>query len=183
MGIVIIKHYHTNGKHSNIRLDNVLYVPKASGCFYSTGVATQKGCEARETRLMNKIYSSDGTLLIEGTCKQATGLCYFCQIRIEITDFTGDKISVGSRKTFPHWAISTMWQMTQHLRNKGTIHVHRMRDKGTGFDHRVIASWQLMDNTGIRSIQLMHLLMRSMCSWLITPCAAVSTQYSYKVLG
>ena len=26
---------------------------------------------------MNKIYSSDGTLLIEGTHKQATGLCYF----------------------------------------------------------------------------------------------------------
>ena len=77
MGIVITKHYHTDGKHKNIRLDNVLYVPKASGHFYSTGVATQKGCEARETRLMNKIYSSDGTLLIEGTRKQATGLCYF----------------------------------------------------------------------------------------------------------
>ena len=100
MGIVIIKHYHTNGKHSNIRLDNILYVPKASGCFYSTGAATQKGCEARETRLTNKIYSSDGTLLIEGTRKQATGLCYFCQIRIEITDYTGDKISVGVARPY-----------------------------------------------------------------------------------
>ena len=77
MGIVIIKHYHTDGKHSNIRLDNVLYMPNASGRFYSTGAATQKGCKARETRLTNKIYSSDGTLLIEGTRKQATGLCYF----------------------------------------------------------------------------------------------------------
>ena len=64
MGIVMIKHYHTDGKHNNIRLDNVLYMPKASGRFYSTGVATQKGCEACETRLTNKIYSSDGTLLI-----------------------------------------------------------------------------------------------------------------------
>ena len=26
-------------------------MPRASGCFYSTGAATQKGCEARETRL------------------------------------------------------------------------------------------------------------------------------------
>ena len=26
--------------------------------------------------------------------------------------------------------------MTQHLRNKGTTHVHRIRDKGTGFDHK-----------------------------------------------
>ena len=49
MGIVIIKHYHTDGKHTNIRLDNILYVPKASRHFYSTGAATQKGCEARET--------------------------------------------------------------------------------------------------------------------------------------
>ena len=77
MGIVIIKHICTDRKHTNIRLDNVLYVPNASGRFYSTRVATQKGCEARETRLTNKIYSSDGTLLIEGTRKQATGLCYF----------------------------------------------------------------------------------------------------------
>ena len=77
MGIVIIKHHHTDGKHTNIRLVNVLYLPKASGRFYSTGAATQKGCEARETWLTNKIYSSDGTLLIEGTRKQATGPCYF----------------------------------------------------------------------------------------------------------
>ena len=35
MGIVIIKHYHTDGKHTNIRLDNILYVLKASGHFYS----------------------------------------------------------------------------------------------------------------------------------------------------
>ena len=77
MGIVIIKHIRTDRKHINIRLDNVLYVPNASRRFYSTGAATQKGCEACETRLTNKIYSSDGTLLIEGTCKQATGLCYF----------------------------------------------------------------------------------------------------------
>ena len=26
-------------------------MPRASGCFYSTGAATQKGCEAHETRL------------------------------------------------------------------------------------------------------------------------------------
>ena len=62
MGIVIIKHICTDGKHINIRLDNVLYVPNASGRFYSTGAATPKGCEACETQLTNKIYSSDGTL-------------------------------------------------------------------------------------------------------------------------
>ena len=74
MGTVIIKHHHTDGLKVNIRLDNVLYMPDASGRFYLTGAAT---CEAYETRLVTKIYSSDGTLLIKGTCKQATGLCYF----------------------------------------------------------------------------------------------------------
>ena len=49
MGIVIIKHIRTDGKHINIRLDNVLYVPNASGRFYSTGAAIQKGCKAHET--------------------------------------------------------------------------------------------------------------------------------------
>ena len=33
-------------------------------------------------------------------------------------------------------AISTMWQITQYLRNKGTRHVHWIRDKGTGFDRK-----------------------------------------------
>ena len=104
MGIVMIKHYHTDGKHTNIRLDNILYVPKASRRFYSTGVATQKGCEARETWLMNKIYSSDGTLLIEGTCKQATGLCYFnAQI------LQGDDTNVPVKLSAINISQSNLW--------------------------------------------------------------------------
>ena len=49
MGTVIFKHHHTDGTHNNIILDNVLYMPKAFRSFYSTGVATQKGCEAHKT--------------------------------------------------------------------------------------------------------------------------------------
>ena len=101
---MIIKHIRTDGKHINIRLDNVLYVPDASGRFYSTGVATQKGCEARETRLMNKIYSSDGTLLIEGTRKQVTGLCYFnAQI------LQGDKTNVPLKLSAINISQSNLW--------------------------------------------------------------------------
>ena len=104
MGIVIIKHIRTDGKHINIRLDNVLYVPNASRRFYSTRVATQKGCEAHETRLTNKIYSSDGTLLIEGTCKQATGLCYFnAQI------LQGDKTNVPVKLSAINISQSDLW--------------------------------------------------------------------------
>ena len=104
MGIVMIKHYHTDGKHTNIRLDNVLYVPKASRCFYSTGAATQKGCEACETRLTKKIHSSDGTLLIKGTCKQATGLCYFnAQI------LQGDETNVPVRLSAINMSQSNLW--------------------------------------------------------------------------
>ena len=104
MGIVIIKHICTDGKQINIRLDNVLYVPNASGRFYSTGAATQKGCEARETQLTNKIYSSDGTLLIEGTHKQATGLCYF-NARI----LQGDETNVPVKLSTINISQSDLW--------------------------------------------------------------------------
>ena len=104
MGIVIIKHIRTDGKHTNIRLDNVLYVRKASGRFYSTGAATQKGCEAHETQLTNKIYSSDGTLLIEGTRKHATGLSYFnAQI------LQGDKTNVPVKLSTINISQSDLW--------------------------------------------------------------------------
>ena len=51
--------------------------------------------------------------------------------------------------------------------------------RAQGLIIRVIASWQLTDNTGICSIQLTPLLMHSLCSWSIAPSAAASTQYSY----
>ena len=100
----MIKHYHTDGKHTNIRLDNVLYVPKASGRFYSPGAATQKGCEAPETRLTNKIYSSDGTLLIKGTRKQATGLCYFNAHILQ-----GDETNVPVKLSAINISQSNLW--------------------------------------------------------------------------
>ena len=104
MGIVIFKHYHTDGTYINMRLDNVLYVPSASRCFYSTSVATQKGCEARETQLTINIYSSDGTLLIEGTRKQATGLCYFnAQI------LQGNKTNVPLQLSVINISSSNLW--------------------------------------------------------------------------
>ena len=79
-------------------------MPNASGRFYSTGAATQKGCEARETQLTNKIYSSDGTLLIEGTRKQATGLCYFnAQI------LQGDETNVPVKLSAINISESDLW--------------------------------------------------------------------------
>ena len=106
MGIVIFKHYHTDGTYINMRLDNVLYVPNASGCFYSTGAATQKGCEAHETQLTNKIYSSDGTLLIEGTCKQATGLCYFNTQILQ-----GNEMNVPTQLSVINISSSDLWHL------------------------------------------------------------------------
>ena len=76
----------------------------------------------------------------ESMCHMAglsSGFWSYCQIGIEITDYTGDKISVGvARPSHVDRTISTMWRMMQHPRNKGTTHVHRIRDKGTGFDHK-----------------------------------------------
>ena len=114
MGIVIFKHYYTDGTHINMRLDNVLYMPNASGCFYSTGAATQKGCEACETRLTNKIYSSNGTLLIEGTSKQATGLCYF-----NMQILQGNDENVPTQLSVINISSSDLWhQQLAHVNYK-----------------------------------------------------------------
>ena len=104
MGIVIFKHHHTDGGQINVRLDNILYVLKASRRFYSTRAATQKGCEARETRLTNKIYSSDRTLLIKGTCKQATGLCYF-----NVQILQGNEMNVPVQLSTINISSSNLW--------------------------------------------------------------------------
>ena len=114
MGIVIIKHSRTDGTTINIRLDNVLYMPHASRRIYSTGVATQKGCEAHETQLMNKIYSSDGTLLIEGTRKQAKGLCY-CNVQI----LQGNEANVPTKLSVINISTSDLWhQQLAHANYK-----------------------------------------------------------------
>ena len=125
MGIVIFKHYHTDGTHTNMRLDNVLYVLKASGCFYSTGAATQKGCEAHETRLMNIMYSSDGTLLIEGTRKQATGLCYF-----NVQILQGNDTSVPVKLSAINISQSDLWH--QRLAHANYEVIRALRTETTG---------------------------------------------------
>ena len=114
--------WHTDGKHKNIRLDSVIFVPKASRHFYSTGAATQKGCEARETRLTNKIYSSDGTLLIEGTRKQATGLSYFnAQI------LQGNKTNVPVKLSVINISQSDLWhQRLAHANYEVIVKTYRL---------------------------------------------------------
>ena len=105
---------------------------------------------------------------------------YLCQIGIEITDYTGDKISVGVAR--PSHALGQSIPCDGWHSIPGTRVQHmctKLGIRAQGLITRVIASRQLTDNTGIRSTQLTLLLMRSMCSWLITTCAAASTQYSY----
>ena len=56
---------------------------------------------------MNKIYSSDGTLLIEGTRKQATGLCYFnAQI------LQGDDTNVPVKLSAINISQSNLWHQS-----------------------------------------------------------------------
>ena len=139
MGIVIIKHIRTDRKHINVRLDNVLYMPKASGRFYSTGVATQKGCEARETRLTNKIYSSDGTLLIKGTRKHATGLCYFnAQI------LQGDETNTPVKLSAINISQSDLWQQRLAHMNYEVIRALPTETTG-GPDQKVQMSLKVCD--------------------------------------
>ena len=103
-----------------------------------------------------------------------------CQIGIEISDYTGDKISVGVARPSHVWGQSVPCDRWHSI--SGTRVQHVCTESGIraqGLITRVTAPWQLSDNTGIRSTQLTLLLMRSMCSWLIMQCAAASTQYSY----
>ena len=120
-----------------------------------------------------------------GSCDElASGIsCRFlghrlCQIRIEISDYTG-KISVGVARPsrIGQSVLCDGWHSIL-----GTRVRHMCTESGIraqGLITRATASWQLTDDTGIRSIQLTTLVMRSKCSWLITLSAAVSTQYSY----
>ena len=99
-----------------------------------------------------------------------------CQIRIEISNYTGNKISVGVTRP-SHIGQSVPCDGWHSI--SGTRVQHMCTESGIraqGLITRVTASWQLTDNTGICSNQLTHLLMRSMCSWLITSCAAASMQ-------
>ena len=102
-----------------------------------------------------------------------------CQIRIEISDYTGDKISVGVARPSRILGQSVPcdgWHSIPGTRVQHMCTESRIRAQGLII--RVTASWQLTDNTGIRSTQLTPLLMRSMCSWLITPCAAARDRKS-----
>ena len=103
-----------------------------------------------------------------------------CQIGIEITDYTDDKISVGVAR--PSHVLGQSVPCDRWHSISGTRVQHRCTEseiRAQGLITRVTALQQLMDNIGIRSTQLTLLLMRSMCSWLITPCAAASTQSPY----
>ena len=103
-----------------------------------------------------------------GSCDElASGIsCRFlghrlCQIRIEISDYTGDKISVGVARP-SHIGQSVPCDGWHSI--SGTRVQHMCTESGIraqGLITRVTASWQLMDNTGIHSTQLTHLLMRS----------------------
>ena len=66
-----------DGKASNITLSQVLFVPTANGRFYLTMFATEKGCEAHQTKERHDVYSLDSTKFITGTRKATSGLFFF----------------------------------------------------------------------------------------------------------
>ena len=77
VGTIAIRHNMMDGKDSNISLSQVLFVPTANGQFYLTTFATEKGCEAHQTKECHDVYSSDGTKFITRTCKVTSGLFFF----------------------------------------------------------------------------------------------------------
>ena len=77
VGTIAICHKMMDGKESNIMLSQVLFVPTANGQFYLTTFATEKGCEAHQTKERHDVSSSDSTKFITGTRKATSGLFFF----------------------------------------------------------------------------------------------------------
>ena len=77
VGTIVICHKMMDRKISNIMLLQVLFVPTANGRFYLLCIATEKGCEAHQTKEHHDVYSSDGTKFITGTRKATSRLFFF----------------------------------------------------------------------------------------------------------
>ena len=77
VGMIAIRHEMMDGNKSNIMLSQVLFVPMVNRRFYSTCYATEKGCEAHQTRKSHDGYSLDSTKFITGTHKATSGLFFF----------------------------------------------------------------------------------------------------------
>ena len=77
VGTIAIHHKMMDGKDSNISLSQVLFVPTANGRFCLTTFATEKGCEAHQTKERYDVYSSDSTKFITRTRKTTSGLFFF----------------------------------------------------------------------------------------------------------
>ena len=74
---------------------------------------------------MNKIYSSDGTLLIEGTRKQATGLCYFNTQILQ-----GDETNVPVKLSAINISQSDLWH--QRLAHTNYVVIRALPTETTG---------------------------------------------------
>ena len=77
VGTIAICHTMMDRNVSNITLLQVLFVPTTNRQFYSTCIATEKGCEARQTRSSHDVYSLDGTRFITRTRKTTSRLFFF----------------------------------------------------------------------------------------------------------
>ena len=102
VGTIAIRHIMMDGKISNITLLQVLFVPTANGRFYSTCIAMEKGCEARQTKRSHDIYSSDGTKFITGTHKTISGL-FFSKAEVLQKQDSEATISVLKLNTHDLW--------------------------------------------------------------------------------
>ena len=106
VGTIAIRHKMMDSKDSNISLLQVLFVPTANGGFYSTMFATEKGCEAHQTKEHHDVYSSDGTKFITGTRKATSGLFFF---KAEVLQKQDSKVTILVLKLNTH----NLWH--QHL--------------------------------------------------------------------
>ena len=99
VGTIAICHTMMDGNISNITLLQVLFVPTANKRFYLTCIATEKGCEARQTRSSHDVYSSDGAKFITRTRKATSGLFFF---KAEVLQKQDSKATISVLKLNTH---------------------------------------------------------------------------------
>ena len=113
VGTIAIRHKMMDRKISNIMLSQVLFVPTTNGRFYSTCIATEKGCKAHQTKRSHDVYSSDGTKFITGTRKTTSGLFFF---KAEVLQKQNSEATISVLKlrnsTHTTYGINTLAMLT-----------------------------------------------------------------------
>jgi len=86
IGKIQLRHIMTNGKSTNLTLENVLYIPGASNRFYSPTVATETGCVSTISFDCHSMSNSDKAVFITAPRNHEERQYYFSSQLMKVTE-------------------------------------------------------------------------------------------------